>query len=101
MQASAVAPDDLRRAARVPEHGDDDVDGDAGTGDVPVEGAPEPLRVARVLRDERVDEHDRVVRFDVHGSDHLAPLGVVRAPPPQPVGDARHLHRRERTPATW
>ncbi len=71
--AGAVPLDERCGAARVPEDRDEDVHPLAG--DLAVEGAEERRGV--LGRDERVDEHDAVLRLAVDGADVLLPLLVV------------------------
>jgi len=58
--------------------------------DVTVERLPELRGV--LVRDERVDEHDAVLRLDVHAADLLVPLLVERGPAPEAVFDLEHVH---------
>ena len=101
MEPPAVAADDSGGAPHVPEHRDEHVDAHPGALDVAVERPPEPPRLVPLLGHEWVDQHDRVVGLDVDGADLVAPFAVVRAPPPEPVGNPRDLHRGERTRAAW
>jgi hypothetical protein len=49
------------------------VDRSAGALDVAVERTPEPRGLVALLRDERVDQPDRVVRLEGRGSDLIPP----------------------------
>ena len=88
--ARVVALAHLLGAARVPEDGDEDVHTALRALHVAVEGLPEAGRV--VGRDERVDEHDAVLRGDERGADVLLPLLVEGGPAPEAGGDLEHVH---------
>jgi len=65
---------------------------------VAVERRKEPLPVVRRRRNQRVDEHDGVVRLPVDAADVAVPVRAVppvrvrRRPAPEPVVDPLHLH---------
>ncbi len=88
--AGVVALAHLGGAARVPEHGDEDVHAAFRALHVAVEGLPEPRRV--LGGDERVDEHDAVLGGDERRADVLLPLLVVGGPAPEAGGDLEHVH---------
>ena len=58
--------------------------------DVAVEGFPEAGGV--VARNERVDQHDAVLRLDERAADVLLPLLVVGGPAPEASVDLEHVH---------
>ena len=94
MHSRAVALDHASGASGVPEHGHEHMHGYARTMHVAIEGPPEALLLAGLLRQERVDEHDGVTSLDVQAPDVLAPLAVAGAPSPQTVVDPEDVHGR-------
>ncbi len=82
----------------MPRTGEEDDDGAVDPTDVAVERLEEPRPVGRIRRNERVDEHDRVLGFPVDAPDVLLPvvgrfpLRMRGGPPPEPFLDPRHLH---------
>src|SRR5215218_5458543 len=96
---AVVALEDLWRAAHVPVDADQDR-GRPVVGDVAVERLPERLRL--VSWHERVEEDERLILDERVRRDLLLPLGMVRAPPPEPRRDLLHVYEnvalRDRLP---